>query len=66
MTWEDLQAYLHTFSSLHTYHEKYPQDKENPEGDIATRFFNTLKKETGEPEYIDVEWPMAVMLVKRS
>ncbi|KZV71986.1 S-adenosyl-L-methionine-dependent methyltransferase [Peniophora sp. CONT] len=65
MKWEDLHAYLHSFSSLHTYLEKYPQDKENPEGDIATRFFKTLQKETGEPEYIDVEWPMAVMLVKR-
>jgi trans-aconitate 3-methyltransferase len=66
MTWDDLHAYFRTFSSLHTFLERFPEDQKNPEGDIADRFLKTLKKETGEATHIDIEWPMALMLVKRA
>ncbi|GJE92486.1 S-adenosyl-L-methionine-dependent methyltransferase [Phanerochaete sordida] len=74
MTWSDLLSYLHTFSSFHTYQERYPADKENPEGDIAKRFWNRLKAHTTEQDgsstakdtdEIDVEWPMALLLARR-
>ncbi|KAI0316598.1 hypothetical protein OF83DRAFT_1125935 [Amylostereum chailletii] len=71
MTWDDLLAYFRTFSSLHTYLERYPDDAQNPDGDIAFRFWRTLKEKTaqedhGDPEFIDVEWPMALMMVKKA
>ena len=80
MSWPDLLAYLRTFSALHTFHERYPQDLERKEGDIAVRFWNSLKaevakdqeregKEKGEKEgeegEIEVEWPLALILARR-
>ena len=35
MTWRDLLAYFRTWSSLHTYHERFPEDKSSVED---TRF----------------------------
>ena len=35
MTWRDLLAYFRTWSSLHTYHERFPEDKTSVED---TRF----------------------------
>jgi len=71
MSWGDLMAYLRTFSSLHTYHEKYPDDLKRPDGDIAVRFLNRLKEDvasrTGElADEIDVEWPLALILARRT
>lgn len=71
MTWDNLLAYLRTFSSLHTFHEKYPQDLERTDGDIAVRFLNRLKddvaRQNGEAgEEVDVEWPLALILARRS
>lgn len=74
MTWDDLLAYLRTFSSLHTYHQKYPDDLKRSDGDIAARFCNKLKAEVAQyenrdadaiPEEIDVEWPVALILARR-
>ncbi|KIP09387.1 hypothetical protein PHLGIDRAFT_18663 [Phlebiopsis gigantea 11061_1 CR5-6] len=74
MTWDDLLAYFRTFSSLHTYHEKYPEDLKHPEGDIAVRFWNRLKAEVAEndnsdipkdTDEIDIEWPLALILARR-
>ncbi|THH19089.1 hypothetical protein EW146_g2007 [Bondarzewia mesenterica] len=70
MTWDDLLAYFRTFSSLHTFHERYPDDLNNPDGDIALRFRNTLKERTKAEngdylEFIDLEWPTALMTVRR-
>ena len=71
MTWHDLLAYLRTFSSLHTYHEKFPQDLERADGDIAVRFLNRLKENVARQdgqvgEEVDVEWPLALILARRT
>jgi len=71
MTWDDLLSYFRTFSSLHTYHERYPDDLKNPDGDIAVRFWRSLREHTGQEQksdsdIIEVEWPMALMMVRRA
>ena len=66
MSWDDLHAYFRTFSSLHTFLERNPAEREREDGDIADRFLVRLKQETGEPEHIDIEWPMALMMVRRT
>jgi len=66
MTWDDVTEYLRSFSALHTFLERNPDDRKHPDGDVADRFLKKLKQETGEPALIDVEWPMGVMLVKRA
>ena len=74
MTWGGLLAYLRTFSSLHTFHEKYPDDLKRPDGDIAARFLNGLKYHAAEndggdipkdADKVDVEWPVALILARR-
>ena len=35
MTWRDLLAYFRTWSALHTFHERFPEDKTSMED---TRF----------------------------
>ncbi|TFY53666.1 hypothetical protein EVG20_g10013 [Dentipellis fragilis] len=78
VTWEDLLAYLRSSSALHTFHERYPEDLKNPDGDLAARFCRSLQehvrseriergesKEQADRDEIDIEWPVAIMLVKR-
>ncbi|KIP09388.1 hypothetical protein PHLGIDRAFT_116482 [Phlebiopsis gigantea 11061_1 CR5-6] len=73
MTWNGLLAYLRTFSSLHTLHEKYPEDLQRSDGDIAVRVWNQLKADVvrnnrsdapRNMDEVDVEWPMAVILAR--
>ncbi|KAI0049343.1 hypothetical protein FA95DRAFT_1556996 [Auriscalpium vulgare] len=70
MAWDDLLAYLNTASSLHTFRERNPEDAKNPEGDLAVRFWKKLREETkaqpGSEEAVDVEWPLTLMMVKRT
>lgn len=71
MTWDNLLAYLRTFSSLHTFHEKYPDDLKREDGDIAVRFLNRLKDDIARHDgqigdEVDVEWPLALLLARRS
>jgi len=90
VTWEGFYAYLQSFSSLHTFHERYPEDLKHPEGTIAQRFMQTLrtemeeldkvsststegsgspvsvhKEEVNEDGEVEIEWPLALVLVKR-
>ena len=74
MTWDDVLAYLCTFSSLHTFHERYPDDLKRADGDIAVRFLNSLKSEIAAIEgqsvddvapEVDLEWPLALILARR-
>ncbi|KAI0067036.1 hypothetical protein BV25DRAFT_1271400 [Artomyces pyxidatus] len=69
LAWDDLLAYLYTASSLHTFHEHHPEDLQRADGDIALRFWRALKEETqavpGNEEAVDVEWPLALIMVKK-
>ncbi|KAH8110949.1 S-adenosyl-L-methionine-dependent methyltransferase [Phellopilus nigrolimitatus] len=77
MNWENFEAYLRSFSSLHTFQARYPADATRENGDIVTRFTTTLKEkmygtdqgekrlDVGEENEIEVEWPLALVLVKR-
>ena len=71
MAWDDLLLYFYTFSALHTFHERHPDDKKHPEGDIAQRFLKRLQelatKKDGESSgEVDVEWPLALILARRT
>jgi len=76
-TWAGLMDYLRSFSALHTFHERYPADLRDPEGDIAVRFLRRLKDvvakqhgKTGtdlrEEDEVTIEWPLALILAKRA
>lgn len=70
MTWADLHGYLETFSSLHTFRERYPDDSKREDGDIAKRFLNRLKAEVKDAggkdvDGVYVEWPVAMILAKK-
>jgi len=68
MMWIDFQQYLRTWSSLHAYHERYPEDLERPDGDIVLRFWKSLKDEVGadDQDIVDIEWPLALILARRA
>jgi hypothetical protein len=69
MSWDELLGYFRTWSSLHTYHERHPADRERSDGDIAVRFWNELKDGAAaksNEEKVDVEWPVAMILVKKA
>ncbi|KAI0266337.1 S-adenosyl-L-methionine-dependent methyltransferase [Gloeopeniophorella convolvens] len=70
ISWDDLLAWLYTVSALHTFHERFPADKEHADGDIAVRFWKKLREATsshpGNAEGIDVEWPLALLLARRA
>lgn len=74
MTWHDLYGYFCTASALHTFLEQHPEDKMRPEGDIGMRFWKSLLSGasaqygvTVQPEEeIEVEWPLALILVKKA
>ncbi|KAG1796066.1 S-adenosyl-L-methionine-dependent methyltransferase [Suillus plorans] len=74
MTWDDLLSYLNTWSSLHTFRQHNPTDAENPRGDVAMRFWKDLKegaeREDGRAveghDEVDIEWPVAMIMVKRA
>jgi trans-aconitate 3-methyltransferase len=72
VSWANLLSYLQTWSSLHTYHERNPADLERPDGDISKRFWTSLKERVGsegggveDEDLVDIEWPLALMLVKK-
>jgi hypothetical protein len=47
MRWRDLLSYFRTWSSLHTYHEKYPEDLKREDD---TRFLEDDLKNSSESE----------------
>jgi trans-aconitate 3-methyltransferase len=66
MTWGNLLGYLNTTSAYHAYCKAFPEDLQNPEGDMNIRFWNKLKGDaTGEDE-VTVDWPLAMILAKRT
>lgn len=77
-TWRGLLGYLYTWSSLHNYQERYPEDRslsfdQGGEGNIAERFWKSLvtgaEKESGrkqnEDDPIVVDWPIALIMTHK-
>lgn len=65
-TWDGLQSYLRTYSSLHTYHEAHPEDRTRQGGDIVERMIQSMKEKVPDAEKLDVEWPLALLLIKKA
>jgi trans-aconitate 3-methyltransferase len=79
--WEGLEQYLRTFSSLHTFHECYPEDKRlrvrdlegvyRPnEGDIAQRFLGRCQDVLRNDgvlmeDEVEIEWPLSIFMAIR-
>ncbi|KZO94489.1 S-adenosyl-L-methionine-dependent methyltransferase [Calocera viscosa TUFC12733] len=65
-----LDTYARTFSALHTFWEKYPEDKKRADGDFATRWVQKMKEaiidDGGNPNKMTVEWPAGLILVKKA
>ena len=73
VTWADLQAYLRTWSALHTYHERFPEDLQRADGDIAERLVRALKsgvegdgRAVGEGDEVELEFPLALLLATKA
>ncbi|KZT54863.1 S-adenosyl-L-methionine-dependent methyltransferase [Calocera cornea HHB12733] len=70
LDWHGLETYARTFSALHTYWEKHPEDKERPDGDFAVRWVQKMKKaiieDGGDADKVTVEWPAGLLLVKKA
>ena len=65
LSWDDLYQYLQTWSSLHTFLERYPGTE-----DISRKLWDDLRKgmsregEDGKEE-VRIEFPLAISLAKR-
>jgi hypothetical protein len=70
MTWGGgFAEYLGTYSSLHRYREAFPADLAREDGDIATRFRRALMEGAGNPDetaLVEVEWPLALVMVRKA
>ncbi|KAG1804037.1 S-adenosyl-L-methionine-dependent methyltransferase [Suillus subaureus] len=74
MTWDDLLSYLNTWSALHTFRQHNPTDAENPRGNVAVRLWKDLMegaeredgRAVGGQDEVDIEWPLAMIMVKRA
>ncbi|KAB5595927.1 Trans-aconitate 3-methyltransferase [Ceratobasidium theobromae] len=74
LSWANFSQYLRTWSSLHDYLDKHPEDKDSSGGDISDRFVREVR-EAGEkiPEAdakawedgFEAEWPLALYLLRR-
>lgn len=71
LTWAWIESYIRTWSPLHAYQLKHPDDKERTgrgkDGDIVDRFIEELKARLPEnKESVDVEWTMYLMMIKNT
>ncbi|KAF9513084.1 hypothetical protein BS47DRAFT_1344601 [Hydnum rufescens UP504] len=71
MTWRELENYLRTWSALHTFHAKHPEDRDHADGDIVQRFMRRLKEgvtdELKSPsDQVEVESPLALIMIKKA
>ncbi|KAI0266338.1 S-adenosyl-L-methionine-dependent methyltransferase [Gloeopeniophorella convolvens] len=66
MSWDGFLSWLNTMSALHTFHERVPADKARADGDIATRFWQTLRVATGNAEDVELEWTLTLLLARRA
>ncbi|CED83176.1 Methyltransferase [Phaffia rhodozyma] len=68
LTWDQLEAYFRTWSSLHTFHQTHPEDKAL-ERDIASRLIYRLRQgvrhdlgRAQSGDAVEVEWPSLLFL----
>ncbi|EJT99573.1 S-adenosyl-L-methionine-dependent methyltransferase [Dacryopinax primogenitus] len=70
MNRQDLDTYARTFSALHTFWEKHPEDKQRSDGDFATRFvarmMQVISEDGGNTNEFTVDWPAGLILVKKA
>ncbi|KAF7984927.1 hypothetical protein HWV62_9835 [Athelia sp. TMB] len=76
VSWADLQAYLRTWSALHTYHERFPADLQRADGDIAARLVRALQRGVagegeggvgeGDADEVELEFPLALLLATKA
>ncbi|KAG8931952.1 hypothetical protein FRC01_000534 [Tulasnella sp. 417] len=68
MPWDGAKSWLRTWSSLHTYQQQHPEDKERTgageHGDIVDRFVEVLKDKLG-TETVDIQWPVSLLMIKK-
>ena len=58
MTWRDLLAYFRTWSSLHTYQERFPEDKTSVED---TRFLEADLANVDSDAGVDILFYLFIM-----
>jgi len=67
MTWDGMRAFFKTWSAVHSYQERHPEDKDREDGDIVDRFVQTLKERLPEGEEgVQVEWPIFSMMIRKA
>ncbi|KAG9048385.1 hypothetical protein FS837_013022 [Tulasnella sp. UAMH 9824] len=68
MPWAEIEGRWRTWSALHTYLEKHPEEKartgQGKDGDILDRFVCNLKEKLGTDD-VTLEWPMVLMMIKK-
>lgn len=67
-SWDALQSYLRTWSSLHSFHQQHPEDEAKKgggaDGDIVDRYVELLRKEI-QGNALKVQWPLALIMIKK-
>lgn len=75
MTWSNLLQYFRTYSALHNFHDKHPEDLARSDGDISQRFLLLLIKSveeregckiTPETDQVQVEWPLGLLQARKN
>ncbi|KAF5343091.1 hypothetical protein D9758_016020 [Tetrapyrgos nigripes] len=67
-TWNGLLGYLHTFSSLHTWADKHPGEENLADrfwGDLMRKAEEETKKSVKGENELTVEWPVALVMLKK-
>jgi hypothetical protein len=74
LDWDSFDKYLRTWSSLHDYLAKHPDDKDAEGQDIVNRFVQEVRKKGGKipgaaaeawKDGFTAEWPLALLLLRK-
>ncbi|KAG8919647.1 hypothetical protein FRC01_001188, partial [Tulasnella sp. 417] len=68
LTWAQIDEWWRSWSALHTYLDRHPEEKERTgqgkDGDILDRFIYNLKERVGKND-VKLEWPMVLMMIRK-
>ncbi|KAG8912799.1 hypothetical protein FRC00_003764 [Tulasnella sp. 408] len=68
MAWTEIEEWWRSWSALHTYLDKHPEEKartgQGKDGDILDRFLYSLKEQLGNND-VTLEWPMVLMTIRK-